>query len=129
MHKDISLNFLKGYKNVTIIHASVAELSQPFSWALDRSMKKSYSNALDIRESSSVSMLERLKILYILVRSQFIFFANQAGLRSSSSRRRFMCFPMCNINDAGRLIVVIPNLRYRQVTMPRNKYKQPTPRV
>lgn len=63
MHKDISLNFLKGYKNVTIIHSFVAELSQPFSWALDRSMKKSYSNALDIRASSSVSMLERLKIL------------------------------------------------------------------
>lgn len=48
---------------VTINHTFVAELSQLDSCALDKSMKKSYSNALDIRDRSSVSMLERLKIL------------------------------------------------------------------
>ena len=50
-------------KAVNIHHTFVACLSLPLFCSSERSAKKSWSNAFEIRDSSAVSMLGRWKIL------------------------------------------------------------------
>lgn len=50
-----------------------------------------------MRAKSSVSILGRWNILYMFVLSQFIFFANHPGERSTCANLVFISSPMCII--------------------------------
>lgn len=83
-----------------------------------------------MRAKSSVSMLGRWNILYMFVLSQFIFFANHPGERSSCANLAFISSPMCIIKKWYELFAFsYSKPRYRQVTLPRISTNSPHHKV
>ena len=112
--------------SVTKIHASVAGFSRPACSLLAKSSKKLWFSACPMRASRAVSRLSRWKILCTFVRSQQIFRASQAGVRSWRASSSWMRWPRWSMKKGGTVYAYL-RLRHRQAPSLIDKHKQSTP--